>query len=110
MEPISYGEKETKYTVESAAGTRTGCFSRACFFAAHVFRQRIRQGFNPLHRKRRSQVSGCMFPLAINLMKYNGKVHAMPGDYMTMVLFYNTEIFKDAGWILTNRRKPATSF
>jgi multiple sugar transport system substrate-binding protein len=31
-------------------------------------------------------------------MKHNGKMHAMPGDYMTMVLFYNTNMFKAAGF------------
>ena len=37
------------------------------------------------------------YPLPSKLMKHGGRMHAMPGDYMTMVLFYNTEMFKAAG-------------
>ncbi len=37
------------------------------------------------------------YPLPKELMKHKGKIRAMPGDYMTMVLFYNTEMFKAAG-------------
>jgi ABC-type glycerol-3-phosphate transport system substrate-binding protein len=46
------------------------------------------------------------YPLCINMMKYKGKVHAMPGDYMSMVLIYNTELFKEAG--LDPKKPPKT--
>jgi multiple sugar transport system substrate-binding protein len=37
---------------------------------------------------------------------YKGKIHAMPGDYMSMVLMYNTELFKAAG--LDPKKPPKT--
>jgi ABC-type glycerol-3-phosphate transport system substrate-binding protein len=46
------------------------------------------------------------YPLCINMMKHKGKVRAMPGDYMSMVLIYNTELFKEAG--LDPKKPPKT--
>jgi multiple sugar transport system substrate-binding protein len=61
----------------------------------------------PFIAKEDAKFLDAWFPLAINLMKHNGNVHAMPGDYMTMVLFYNSEMFKDAG--LDPNQPPKTT-
>ena len=106
MEPISYGEKETKYTVESAAGRAPDVFHVHAFSLPMFFGKGFAKDLTPFIEKEDPKFLDAWFPLAINLMKYNGKVHAMPGGYMTMVLFYNTEMFKDAG--LDPNKPPKT--
>ncbi|MGD9045347.1 MAG: sugar ABC transporter substrate-binding protein, partial [Desulfobacterales bacterium] len=97
MEPVSYGEKETKYTVESAAGRAPDVFHVHAFSLPMFFGKGFAKDLSPFIAKEDPKFLEAWFPLAIKLMQHNGKVHAMPGDYMTMVLFYNTEIFKAAG-------------
>jgi ABC-type glycerol-3-phosphate transport system substrate-binding protein len=60
----------------------------------------------PFIEKEGSGFLDAWYPLPIKLMKHNGKMHAMPGDYMTMVLFYNTNMFKEAG--LDPNKPPKT--
>ncbi len=97
LEPVSYGEKETKYTVESAAGRAPDVFHVHAFSLPMFFSKGYAQDLTPFIEKEGPGFLDAWYPLPIDLMKYNGKVHAMPGDYMTMVLFYNTEMFKAAG-------------
>jgi multiple sugar transport system substrate-binding protein len=97
LEPVSYGEKETKYTVESAAGRAPDVFHVHAFSLPMFFGKGFAKDLTPFIEKEGPKFMDAWYPLAIDLMKHNGQVHAMPGDYMTMVLFYNTEMFKDAG-------------
>jgi len=97
LEPVSYGEKETKYTVESAAGRAPDVFHVHAFSLPMFFSKGYAKDLSPFIEKEGPGFFDAWYPLPIGLMKHNGKVHAMPGDYMTMVLFYNTEMFKAAG-------------
>ena len=97
MEPISYGEKETKYTVESAAGRAPDVFHVHAFSLPMFFSKDFAKDLTPFIEKEGAGFLDAWYPLPLDLMTYNGKIHAMPGDYMTMVLFYNTEMFKAAG-------------
>jgi len=97
LEPVSYGEKETKYTVESAAGRAPDVFHVHAFSLPMFFSKGFAKDLTPFIEKEGPGFLDAWYPLPIELMKYEGKVHAMPGDYMTMVLFYNTEMFKAAG-------------
>jgi multiple sugar transport system substrate-binding protein len=106
LEPVSYGEKETKYTVESAAGRAPDVFHVHAFSLPMFFSKGYAKDLTPFIEKEGPGFLDAWYPLPIKLMKYNGKVHAMPGDYMTMVLFYNTEMFKAAG--LDPNKPPKT--
>ncbi|MBW2056934.1 MAG: sugar ABC transporter substrate-binding protein [Deltaproteobacteria bacterium] len=97
LEPVSYKEKETKYTVESAAGRAPDVFHVHAFSLPMFFSKGYAKDLTPFIDREGPGFLDAWYPLPIRLMKYKGKVHAMPGDYMTMVLFYNTEIFKAAG-------------
>ena len=97
MEPVSYKEKETKYTVESAAGRAPDVFHVHAFSLPMFFSKGFAKDLTPYIEKEGAGFLDAWYPLPVELMKHNGKVMAMPGDYMTMVLFYNTEMFKDAG-------------
>ena len=106
LEPVSYGEKETKYTVESAAGRAPDIFHVHAFSLPMFFGKGFAKDLTPFIAKEKPDFLDAWYPLPLQLMKYQGKVHAMPGDYMTMVLFYNTEIFKAAG--LDPNKPPKT--
>jgi multiple sugar transport system substrate-binding protein len=96
LEPVSYGEKETKYTVESAAGKAPDVFHVHAFSLPMFFSKGYAKDLTPFIKKEEPKFLDAWYPLPLKLVKHNGKVHAMPGDYMTMVLFYNTQMFKDA--------------
>ena len=102
LEPVSYGEKETKYTVESAAGRAPDVFHVHAFSLPMFFSKGYAKDLTRFIEKEGPGFLDAWYPLPIKLMKHRGKMQAMPGDYMTMVLFYNTEMFKAAG-IPTNR-------
>ncbi len=106
LEPVSYGEKETKYTVESAAGRAPDVFHVHAFSLPMFFGKGYAKDLTPFIEKEPAGFLDAWYPLPIELMKHNGKIHAMPGDYMTMVLFYNTEMFKAAG--LDPNKPPKT--
>jgi multiple sugar transport system substrate-binding protein len=97
MEPVSYKEKETKYTVESTAGRAPDVFHVHAFSLPMFFSKGFAKDLTPFIEKEGAGFLDAWYPLPVQLMKHNGKMHAMPGDYMTMVLFYNTEMFKAAG-------------
>jgi multiple sugar transport system substrate-binding protein len=106
MEPVSYKEKETKYTVESVAGRAPDVFHVHAFSLPMFFGKGFAKDLTPFIEKEGSGFLDAWYPLPIKLMKHNGKMHAMPGDYMTMVLFYNTNMFKEAG--LDPNKPPKT--
>jgi multiple sugar transport system substrate-binding protein len=97
LEPVSYKDKETKYTVESAAGKAPDVFHVHAFSLPMFFSKGYAKDLTPFIRKEGPKFLDAWYPLPLKLVKYKGKIHAMPGDYMTMVLFYNTEMFKAAG-------------
>ncbi|MGD2184871.1 MAG: sugar ABC transporter substrate-binding protein [Desulfobacterales bacterium] len=106
LEPVSYKEKETKYTVESAAGRAPDVFHVHAFSLPLFFSKGYAKDLTPFIQKEGAGFLDPWYPLPLQLMKHNGKMHAMPGDYMTMVLFYNTEMFKAAG--LDPNKPPKT--
>ncbi|MBW1696083.1 MAG: sugar ABC transporter substrate-binding protein [Deltaproteobacteria bacterium] len=97
LEPVSYKEKETKYTVESAAGRAPDVFHVHAFSLPMFFSKGFAKDLTPFIEAEGPGFLDAWYPLPLKLMKHKGKMHAMPGDYMTMVLFYNTEMFKAAG-------------
>ena len=97
LEPVSYKEKETKYTVESAAGRAPDVFHVHAFSLPMFFGKGYAKDLSSFIEREGPGFLDAWYPLPIKLMKHKGKVRAMPGDYMTMVLFYNTTMFKAAG-------------
>ena len=106
LEPVSYGEKETKYTVESVAGRAPDVFHVHAFSLPMFFGKGFAKDLTPFIKNEGPGFLDAWYPLPLKLVKHKGKVHAMPGDYMTMVLFYNTQMFKDAG--LDPNKPPKT--
>lgn len=97
MEPVSYREKETKYTVESAAGRAPDVMHLHAFSLPSFYEKGYAMDLTSLIEKERKGFLDAWYPLPLELVKYKGRVHAMPGDYMTMVLVCNTDLLKQAG-------------
>jgi multiple sugar transport system substrate-binding protein len=107
LEPVSYKDKETKYTVEIAAGKGPDVFHVHAFSLPMFFAKGFAKDLTPfIEREGGAKFLEPWYPICINLVNYKGKVHAMPGDYMSMVLIYNTELFKEAG--LDPKKPPKT--
>jgi multiple sugar transport system substrate-binding protein len=98
LEPVSYKDKEPKYTVELAAGKGPDIFHVHAFSLTMFFDKGFAMDLTPfIDKEGGTKFLEPWYPLCMNMMKHKGKVHAMPGDYMSMVLVYNTELFKAAG-------------
>lgn len=97
MEPVSYREKETKYTVESAAGRAPDVMHLHAFSLPAFYEKGYAMDLTTFIEKEGRGFLDAWYPLPLELVKYKGRVHAMPGDYMTMVLICNTEMLKEAG-------------
>jgi multiple sugar transport system substrate-binding protein len=110
LEPVSYKEKETKYTVESVAGRAPDVFHVHAFSLPMFFSKGFAKDLTPFIQKEGPGFLDPWYSLPLNLMKHNGKMHAMPGDYMTMVLFYNTNMFKTAGLDINKPPKTWSQF
>jgi ABC-type glycerol-3-phosphate transport system substrate-binding protein len=107
LEPVSYKDKETKYTVESAAGKAPDIFHVHAFSLPMFFDKGFAMDLTPfIEKEGGNKFLEAWYPLCMKLVTYKGKVHAMPGDYMSMVLVYNTELFKAAG--LDPNKPPKT--
>ena len=98
LEPVSYKDKEPKYTVELAAGKGPDIFHVHAFSLPMFFDKGFAMDLTPfIEKEGGAKYLEAWYPLCMNMMKHKGKVRAMPGDYMSMVLVYNTEMFKAAG-------------
>jgi len=98
LEPVSYKDKEPKYTVEIAAGKGPDIFHVHAFSLPMFFDKGFAMDLTPfIDKEGGAKFLEPWYPLCINMMKHKEKVRAMPGDYMSMVLVYNTELFKAAG-------------
>lgn len=110
LEPVSYKEKETKYTVESIAGRAPDVFHVHAFSLPMFFSKGYAKDLTQFIEKEGAGFLDPWYPLPLKLMKHNGKMHAMPGDYMTMVSFYNTKMFEAAGLDINNPPKTWDEF
>ncbi|MEW6264607.1 MAG: sugar ABC transporter substrate-binding protein [Thermodesulfobacteriota bacterium] len=108
LEPVSYKDKETKYTVESTAGKAPDIFHVHAFSLPMFFDKGFAMDLTPfIEKEGGAKFLEPWYPLALSFMKHQGKIKAMPGDYMSMVLVYNTELLKAAG---LDPKKPPTSW
>ncbi len=97
LEPVSYGEKETKYITASIAGQAPDVMH----LHAYSLRSFIEKGYcldlTPFVEKEKEDFLKAWYTKPLTLCSYEGELYAMPGDYMAQVLVRNTEMFKEAG-------------
>lgn len=109
--PVLYAEKETKYIT----GIQTGVGPDLMHLHGFSIRSFIEKGFlydiTPFIQQEDKTAWGgdfieTWYPQTIELMVYQDKYYGLPSDFMSMVLFYNKNLFKEAG--LDPNKPPRT--
>ena len=111
LEPVLYAEKETKYTTEIQAGAGPDLIHLHGFSIRSFMEKGFLYDITPFIQKEGKTAWGGEFidtwyPETVELIKYQGKYYGLPSDYMSMVLFYNKNLFKEAG--LDPNKPPKT--
>jgi len=112
LDYVSYGEKETKYTTAIEAGVGPDVMH----LHAYSLRSFIEKGYL-LDLTSFIEAEGATwygadfldpwYEATLQFMEMDGHYYALPGDFMAMVLFYNSELFKEAG---LDPDKPPTTW
>jgi len=97
LDVVSYGEKETKYTTEIEAKTGPDVFHLHAYSIKSFMEKGYLMDITPYIKEEGSGFMDTWYPQTVELMKNNGSYFAMPGDFMSMVLFYNKNLYKEAG-------------
>ena len=97
METVSYGEKETKYTTEIQANRGPDVFHLHGYSVKTFIEKGLAKNLEPFLEGEREQVLDPNYDVTLEVMRQDGEYYALPGDYMSMVLFYNKELFREAG-------------
>jgi multiple sugar transport system substrate-binding protein len=98
LDYASYAEKDKKYAAEMAAGTGPD----VVHLHAYSLRSFIERGYlldlTPfIQTEGGDSFLKTWYPQALELTRKDQTTYAIPADYMTMALFYNAELFKEAG-------------
>ena len=115
LDPVTYAEKEARYITEIQAGGGPDLLH----LHGYSIRSFIEKGFlydiTPFIQQEGQTSWGgdfidVWYPQTIQLMKYQDKYYALPGDFMSMVLFYNKTLYKEAGLDPNNPPKTWDEF
>jgi len=108
LEYVSYAEKETKYTTAIEAGVGPDVMhlgpievSFALFASRGYFLD-----LTPFIEAEGPGFLEAWYPETIQAVTYDGKIYAMPGNFMSMIIMYNKRLFAEAG--LDPERPPET--
>ncbi|RKX76850.1 MAG: hypothetical protein DRP87_10795 [Spirochaetes bacterium] len=97
LDVVSYAEKETKYTTEIEAGKGPDVFHLHAYSVKSFIEKGYTKDLTPFIEKEGGGFLDSWYEQTLEIMYKDGKYYAIPGDFMAMVLFYNTELFKEAG-------------
>jgi multiple sugar transport system substrate-binding protein len=106
MEVVSYAEKETKYTMEIEAGRGPDVFHLHAYSVKSFLEKGYAKDITSFIEKEGSGFTDPWYPQTLDIMRKEGKYFALPGDFMSMVLFYNSKLFEEAG--LDPAKSPKT--
>lgn len=97
-EPISYGEKEPRYQTECAARRMPDVVKLHNFSLTMFFELGCAADLTPfIQREGGQRFLKAWYETPLRTLTHQGKVMAMPGDFMSMVVIYNRELFRAAG-------------
>lgn len=109
-EPISYGEKEARYQAECRAGRMPDVVKLHNFALTMFFELGCAADLTPFIQKEGAGFLNPWYETPIKTLTHKGKLMAMPGDFMAMVLIYNRELFRSAGLDPAKPPKTWTEF
>lgn len=96
-EPISYGEKEARYQTECTARRMPDVVKLHNFSLTLFFELGCAADLTPFIQREGPDFLKAWYDIPIDTVSHKGKVMAMPGDFMSMVVIYNRELFRAAG-------------
>lgn len=105
-EPISYAEKEARYQAECAARRMPDVVKLHNFSLTMFFELGCAADLTPFVQREGPAFLRAWHEFPIKALTHRGRLMAMPGDFMSMVLIYNRELFRAAG--LDPDRPPRT--
>ncbi|MFB6291424.1 MAG: sugar ABC transporter substrate-binding protein [Candidatus Bipolaricaulia bacterium] len=102
LQYVSYGQKESKYATALEAGQGPDVFHLHGYSARSFIERGYLYDVTKFIEQEGETWYGenfldPWFDKTLNLLQKNGKYYGLPGDFMPMVLFYNKELFKEAG-------------
>ncbi|NIN67065.1 MAG: extracellular solute-binding protein, partial [Anaerolineae bacterium] len=110
LDYVSYADKETKYTTEIEAGMGPDVFHLHGYSLKSFIEKGYLYDITSFIEAEEGVYGGDFltpwFPQTLELMQDEGKYYALPGDFMSMVVFYNKNLFEEAG--LDPAAAPAT--
>jgi multiple sugar transport system substrate-binding protein len=105
-EPVSYGEKEVRYQAECAAKRMPDVVKLHNFSLPMFADLGCAADLTPFVRREGQGFLDAWYETPVKTWTRGGKLVAMPGDFMSMVLVYNRDLFRAAG--LDPARPPTT--
>jgi multiple sugar transport system substrate-binding protein len=107
LEEISYAEKETKYVTEIEAGAGPDVMHLQLAALQQFMEQDYLLDLGPfIDEEGGEEFTGQWYPETVEMTQRDGTQYALPGDYMPMVMTYNTQLLEAAG--LDTENLPAT--
>jgi ABC-type glycerol-3-phosphate transport system substrate-binding protein len=109
--PVLYAEKETKYITEIQAGAGPDLMHLHGFSIRSFIEKGFLYDITPYIQQEGKTAWGgdfieTWYPQTVELMVYQEKYYGLPSDFMSMVLFYNKNLFREAG--LDPNKPPRT--
>lgn len=100
--PVTYAEKETRYITEIQAGAGPDLIHLHGFSIRSFIDKGFVYDLTPFIEQEPKTAWGgdftdAWFPQTVELMKSEDRYYAIPSDFMAMVLFYNKQLFQEAG-------------
>lgn len=109
-EPISYAEKEPRYQAECTVGRMPDVVKLHNFSLTLFFELGCAADLTPFVEREGPGFLKTWYETPIKTLTYKGRLMAMPGDFMSMVLVYNRELFRAAGLDPNRPPKDWTEF
>jgi ABC-type glycerol-3-phosphate transport system substrate-binding protein len=109
--PVPYAEKETRYISEIQAGAGPDLMHLHGFSIRSFIEKGFLYDITPFIQQEGKTAWGgdfieTWYPQTVELVVYQDRYYGLPSDFMSMVLFYNKNLFKEAG--LDPNKPPRT--
>ncbi len=98
LDYVSYGDKDTKYATEIAAGAGPDVIHlHAYSLRSFIERDFLHELDSFIQAEGGESFLEPWYPQTLELMRHEDTYYAIPGDFMSMALFYNANLFEEAG-------------
>jgi ABC-type glycerol-3-phosphate transport system substrate-binding protein len=107
LDYVSYADKDTKYATEIQAGAGPDVIHLHAYSLRSFMERDFLLNLDPfIQQEGGDTFLSPWYPQALAMMQDQGSYYAIPGDFMSVALFYNADLFQEAG--LDPSQPPAT--